>query len=94
MIFFKDNEEKKRFMKAGLPYILGIAWTPIIWILFIAVIGPLLFILTGSWVVTQILILGFAIVTVYFLLRLFRRFNFRFYGGKAEERKADQERQG
>lgn len=71
-------------MRIWLPYILGFAWVPIIWILFIAVLGPLLFVLTGSWILVQGLILFLAIYVVYLLLRIFRRFNLRFYGEKSD----------
>lgn len=71
-------------MRIWLPYILGFAWVPIIWILFIAVLGPLLFVLTGSWILVQILILFLAIYVVYLLLRIFRRFSLRFYGEKSD----------
>jgi membrane protein YdbS with pleckstrin-like domain len=84
MKLFPDNETKKRFMRIWLPYILGFAWVPIIWILFIAVLGPLLFVLTGSWILVQGLILFLAIYVVYLLLRIFRRFNLRFYGEKSD----------
>ncbi|NTV99540.1 MAG: hypothetical protein HGA70_10310 [Chlorobiaceae bacterium] len=89
MKIFKDIEEKKRFMKAGLPYILGFAWTPILWILFIAVLGPVLFVLTGSWLAVQLLVLVLAIIVVNLLLKLFRRYNFRFYGDRKEDGSAD-----
>ncbi|NTW56452.1 MAG: hypothetical protein HGB20_05345 [Chlorobiaceae bacterium] len=84
MKLFKDSEEKKRFMKNGLPYILGVAWTPIVWILFIAVLGPILFVLTGSWLVAQAAVLLLSVLVVFLLLKLFRRFGFRFYEKDAE----------
>ncbi|NMW20745.1 MAG: hypothetical protein HKK67_03780 [Chlorobiaceae bacterium] len=79
MALFPDSETKKRFMKTGLPIMLGIAWAPIIWMLFISSLGPLLFALTGSWTATQVVVLLAVLLATYFLLRFFMRVGTKFY---------------
>ena len=66
-------------MKTGLPIILGIAWSPIIWMLFMATLGPVFFALTGSWPITQALIVAVVAAVIFFLLRLFMRTGRKFY---------------
>ncbi|NTW82978.1 MAG: hypothetical protein HGB36_06370 [Chlorobiaceae bacterium] len=84
MKLFPDIETKKRFMKTGLPFLLGFAWVPIIWMVVTAFLGPALFILTGSWVVTQVIIVLFACLFTYLLLTVFRRFNKRVYSERSK----------
>ncbi len=79
MKLFPDSDTKKRFMKTGLPIILGIAWSPIIWMLLMATLGPGLFALTDSWPITQALILAVVAPVIFFLLRLFMRTGRKFY---------------
>jgi len=66
-------------MKTGLPIMLGIAWAPIIWMLLIAILGPPLFSLTGSWLVTQGANLLIALIATVLLLKLFIRLGAEFY---------------
>jgi hypothetical protein len=79
MKLFPDFETKKRFMKTGLPIIVGIAWSPIIWIVVMASLGQGVFVLTGSWFFVH----AITIVTTFFvtvlLLRTFMRTGSRFY---------------
>jgi len=81
MKLFPDSDTKKRFMKTGLPVMLGIAWAPIIWMATIATIGPVLFALTGSWTVAHALVLIVVLLVSYLLLKVFVRIGDRFYGG-------------
>ena len=80
MKLFPDVDTKKRFMKTGLPVILGIAWAPIIWMVFVAMLASPLFALSGSWPLTH----GFILIVVFFVtflfLRLFMRIGNKFYG--------------
>ncbi|TLU88006.1 MAG: hypothetical protein FDX21_04180 [Chlorobium sp.] len=78
MKLFPDPETKKRFMKTGLPVILGIAWSPIIWIMMMSTVGTLFFRLTGSWPVTQVVILLMVVVVTFFLLQFFMRLGRKF----------------
>jgi hypothetical protein len=80
MKLFPDFETKKRFMKTGLPIILGIAWSPIIWMVVLATLGQGVFALAGSWLVTQSVVLVIVILVMYLLLRLFMRIGSKFYG--------------
>jgi hypothetical protein len=79
MKIFPDIDTRKRFMKTFLPYILGFAWIPIIWILILPVLAPLFIALTGSVQATHLIILLLAVLASWLLLKLFRRFNFSFY---------------
>jgi hypothetical protein len=74
-----DSDRKKRFMKTGLPIMLGIAWAPIIWILVIPLLTPVLFTLTGSWPVTQGGVLVIVLFVTYLLLKVFMRLGTKFY---------------
>ena len=67
-------------MKTGLPIILGIAWSPIIWMVVIATLGQGVFALTGSWLVTQVVVLVIVFLVVYVLLRVFMQIGNKFYG--------------
>lgn len=80
MKLFPDFETKKRFMKTGLPIILGVAWSPIVWMVVIATLGQGLFTLTGSWPVTQLIVLVIVFFAMYMLLRAFMRIGSKFYG--------------
>lgn len=80
MKLFPDFETKKRFMKTGLPIILGIAWSPIIWMVVLATLGQGVFALVGSWLVTQAVVLVIVVLVMYLLLRLFMRIGNKFYG--------------
>ncbi len=80
MKLFPDFETKKRFMKTGLPIILGIAWSPIIWMVVIATLGQGVFALTGSWPVAQGVVLVIVFLVVYVLLRVFMQIGRKFYG--------------
>ena len=79
MKLFPDFETKKRFMKTGLPIIAGIAWSPIIWIVVLATLGPGLFSLTGSWFVAQAVTIVITFLLISLLLRAFLRIGSKFY---------------
>jgi hypothetical protein len=80
MKLFPDFDTKKRFMKTGLPIILGIAWSPIIWMVVIATLGKGVFLLTGSWVIAQVITIVIVVFVVFLLLRAFSRIGSKFYG--------------
>jgi len=79
MKLFKDSDAKKRFMKTGLPIMLGIAWAPILWMIFIAILGQVLFTLTGSWPLVQGVILLMVLLAAYLLLKGFMYISTKFY---------------
>ncbi|MCX6179810.1 MAG: hypothetical protein NT163_10705 [Chlorobiales bacterium] len=66
-------------MKTGLPLMVGIAWAPIIWMVFMASLGPVLFKITGSWLITQGGIVLLVLLATYFLLKVFHRIGDKFY---------------
>ncbi len=72
-------------MKTGLPVILGIAWAPIIWIMMMSTVGTLFFRLTGSWPVTQVVILLTVLLVTFFLLKFFMRIGQKF-GNQHDEK--------
>ncbi|TLU58345.1 MAG: hypothetical protein FDX18_03710 [Chlorobium sp.] len=80
MKLFPDVDTKKRFMKTGLPVILGIAWAPIIWMVVIAMFASPLFALSGSWLLTHGVILIIAFLVTFLFLRFFMRIGNKFYG--------------
>jgi len=67
-------------MKTGLTVILGVAWSPIIWLFASSLLGSPLSAITGSWMVTQGVILVFAFFATLLLLRLFVRIGSKFHG--------------
>ena len=79
MKLFTDADRKKRFMKTGLPVMFGIAWAPIIWILIIPILGPILFTLTGSWLVAQGAVLVVVLLLIFLLLKVFKGLGDKFY---------------
>ncbi len=58
---------------------LGIAWAPILWILLVPIFTPILFTLTGSWPVTQGVILLIVLFMRYLLLKLFGHLGTKFH---------------
>lgn len=66
-------------MKTGLPIMLGIAWAPILWMIFIAILGQVLFTLTGSWPLVQGVILLMVLLAAYLLLKGFMYISTKFY---------------
>jgi hypothetical protein len=80
MKLFPDFDTKKRFMKTGLPIIVGLAWSPIIWVVVLNALGPGVFALTASWTVTLVITFFIVFLTTSLLLRLFMRIGTKFYG--------------
>jgi len=71
MKLFPDAASRKRFMKTGLPVLLGIAWMPIIGLLIISIIGKPIGALIGLPVTIGIT----AFMTILFTILLLRFFN-------------------
>jgi len=83
MKLFGDPEFRKRFMKSGLPFILAVAWAPIIWMVLTALLGSFLLRLTSSVLVVQTIVLPLPLLSIFLFLRVFRVLSDRFYGEKA-----------
>ena len=69
MKLFPDVESRKRFMKTSLFFLLGIAWTPVIWVIVAAMVGKPMVALMG-WPV----MLGISGMMTLFFIFLFLRF--------------------
>ncbi|MEI7694628.1 MAG: hypothetical protein WCI64_03120 [Chlorobium sp.] len=69
MKLFPDKEQRKRWMKRALPFLFGIAWTPIILLLVTALFGKPLAALFG-WPVT----LWISVILTLLCTTLFLRF--------------------
>jgi len=72
MKLFPDKEKRKNFMKGGLPVVLAVVWSPIIWMVLAAFLGPAMERVIGVWQV-HVAILGVVtLLAVAGLIRLFR----------------------
>ena len=72
MKLFTDAEKRKRFMKTGLPYLLGIAWAPIIGVIVTAILGKPIATQLG-WPLTLGITGMMTLLLIYLLLKFFRR---------------------
>lgn len=84
MKLFGDLEFRKRFMKSGLPFILAVAWAPIIWMALTALLGPFLLQASRSFLVVQTIVFPLTLLVLFLFLRFFRVFSSRFYGAKPD----------
>lgn len=80
MKFFPDEEKKKRFMKNGLPVVFAVAWTPIIWMVLAAVLGPVLERVLPVWQLVVFIIAMLSVLAMVMLVRLFRLLGLKFFG--------------
>jgi len=80
MKFFPDEEKKKRFMKNGLPVVFAVAWTPIIWMVLAAVLGPVLERVLPVWQLVVLIIAMLSVLAMVMLVRLFRILGLKFFG--------------
>jgi len=80
MKFFPDEEKKKRFMKNGLPVVFAVAWTPIIWMVLAAVLGPVLERVLPVWQLVVLIIAMLSVLAMVMLVRLFRLLGLKFFG--------------
>jgi len=72
MKLFPDAEKRKRFMKSGLPWLVGLAWAPIIGVLVTAAVGTPVAGLIG-WEATMVVTAGITLLLIFLLLKFFRR---------------------
>ena len=82
MKLFPDEEQKRRFMKTGLPVIFGIAWAPIITMVVMALLGPALIALTGSLALMLGVIFIITMLVTSLLLWFFMRIGRKFHSEK------------
>ncbi|MBM3161934.1 MAG: hypothetical protein FJZ79_01080 [Chlorobi bacterium] len=79
MKLFGDLETRKRVMKKSLPVVLAIAWAPILWLLFMAVLVQPLLQTTGSMLLAQAIVLPLTAGSVLAFLRVFRSLSEKIY---------------
>lgn len=72
MKLFPDEDKKKNFMKGGLPVVLGVVWTPIIWMVLAAFLGPLMERVIGVWQVSVAILVVATLLAMVALIRLFK----------------------
>lgn len=82
MKFFPDEEKKKRFMKNGLPVVFAVAWTPIIWMVLAAVLGPVLERVLPVWQLVVLIIAMLSVLAMVMLVRVFRILGLKIFGEK------------
>jgi hypothetical protein len=79
MKLFPDKEKRKNFMKGGLPIILAVVWTPIIWMTLAAVLGPAMERVIGVWQVNVIILAVATVLAMIGLIRLFKMTGLKFF---------------
>ena len=72
MKMFPDIGTRKLFMKKGLPFILAFAWAPIVWMFLSSLLAPFLSGFTGSFVLTQSVIVPITALVLFVFIRVFR----------------------
>ncbi|NTW52154.1 MAG: hypothetical protein HGB22_06155 [Chlorobiaceae bacterium] len=77
MGLFPEREKMMRYMKAGLPLIFAVAWTPVIWMLLAAVFGPPMQRLFSSWQPVVAILATATVLVMVGLVRLFRSIGLR-----------------
>ncbi|NTU58832.1 MAG: hypothetical protein HGB00_07955 [Chlorobiaceae bacterium] len=77
MGLFPDREKIKKYMKAGLPLIFAVAWTPVVWMLTAALFGPPMQRMLGSWQPVVAILAVVTFVVMVGLVRLFQRIGLR-----------------
>ena len=72
MKLFPDKEKRKNFMKGGLPVVLAVAWTPIVWMTLASFLGPAMERITGSWQVNVSILVVATLLVMIALIRVFK----------------------
>ncbi|HWR01507.1 MAG TPA: hypothetical protein VN371_06550 [Chlorobaculum sp.] len=83
MGLFPEREKMKGYMKAGLPLIFAIAWTPVVWMVLAAVFGPPMQRLFSAWQPVVAILVAATLLAMVGLVRLFRSIGLRYFD-KAE----------
>ncbi len=77
MGLFPEKEKMKGYMKAGLPLIFAVAWTPVVWMLLAAIFGPPMQRLFSTWQPVVGILALMTILVMAGLVRLFRSIGLR-----------------
>ncbi|AOS83970.1 hypothetical protein BIU88_07300 [Chlorobaculum limnaeum] len=72
MKLFPDKEKRTNFMKSGLPVVLAVVWTPIVWMALAAFLGPFMERLIGAWQVNVVMLGVATLLIMVALIRLFK----------------------
>jgi len=79
MKLFPDRDKLKKYMKAGLPLIFAVAWTPVVWMLLAAVFGPPMQRLFSAWQPVVAILVVTTCLAMIGLVRLFRHVGLKNY---------------
>jgi hypothetical protein len=79
MKLFPDKDKLKKKMKAGLPLIFAVAWTPVVWMLLAAVFGPPMQRVFSAWQPVVAILAVTTILAMVGLVRLFRYVGLKSY---------------
>ncbi|UWX56926.1 hypothetical protein NY406_06660 [Chlorobaculum sp. MV4-Y] len=67
-------------MKGGLPVVLGVVWTPIIWMVLAAFFGPAMERVIGVWQVNVAILVVATLLAMVALIRLFKMVVLKIFG--------------
>ncbi len=78
MKLLPEKETRKTFMKNTLPFLFGLAWMPVIWVIFLAIFAQPLAAIIG-WSATLVFLGIITLICTFLLLRFFRRIAHNLY---------------
>jgi hypothetical protein len=79
MKLFPDKEKRKNFMKGGLPVVLAVVWTPIVWMTLASFLGPAMERMIGWWQVNVSILVVATLLVMVALIRLFKIAGLKFF---------------
>ncbi|NTV82340.1 hypothetical protein FGF66_08975 [Chlorobaculum thiosulfatiphilum] len=79
MKLFPDKEKRKNFMKSGLPVVLAVVWTPIVWMTLASFLGPAMEHMIGWWQVNVSILVVATLLVMVALIRLFKIAGLKFF---------------
>lgn len=79
MKLLPDKEKRKNFMKGGLPVVLAVAWTPIVWMTLASFLGPAMEQMIGLWQVNVSILVVATLLVMVALIRLFKIAGLKFF---------------
>jgi len=82
MRLFPEREKMKAFMKKGLPIIFAVAWTPMVWMLMVALLGPAMQHLFADWRTIVAILMVSTILVMVGMVVIFRRYALKIFGDR------------
>ncbi len=82
MRLFPEKEKMNTFRKKGLPIIFAVAWTPMVWMLMVALLGPAMQYLFADWRPIVAILVVSTLLVVFGLVGLFRRYALKIFGDR------------